>query len=303
MSKFNFKKTISAVQKSLGKDQKRSNQFGLGNSLTAISNDPKDYVVMPDWWQKSFGVMGLQFGKICQIAGDSDTGKTSLALEAIKRAQEQGIAVIYVETEGKTGPEDLKNKGIDPDGVMIVSTSITEEAFDGAIRLWEQFFEDYPEEKLLFVFDSFGNTVSMRDSEIDMTKESAKVGGASKINRLGLNTMIAKMQNDPVALLIVNYTYDNIGSVGKTAAGGKALSFFSMITLQSSRIGWITAVRGGVKVKLGAKVRWKVFKNHYAKSLIDDKGKQILLPDAIDLTITAEGINPVDSLSKINAEE
>lgn len=296
--KFDFSKTIKTVQDSMEKDPKRANQLGLGNTLSDISNDPKDFIVMPDWWKESFGILGLQFHKIVQIAGDSDTGKTSLALEAIKRAQEQGYGVIYVETEGKTGKADLLAKGINPEGVLTVSSGITEEAFDGALKLWDQFFNDYPKEKLLLVYDSYGNTVSLRDSALDLTKDSQKPGGAAKTNRMGINTMVARMQTDPVAILIINYTYDNIGSVGQTNAGGKGLNFFSMLTLQAKRTGWIEPTRKGQKVRIGALVKWRVYKNHYAKSLFDESGNQILLPAAIDLQITAEGFKLLQKSDK-----
>lgn len=301
--KFDFSKTINKIKSSFKKDEKRANQFGLGNTLSAPSDNPLDYIVMPEWWKRYFGVIGLEFGKIVQIAGDSDTGKTSLALEAILRAQQQGYGVIYVETEGKTGEADLILKGIDPEGVMTVSSSITEEAFDGALRCWDQFFKDFPDQKLLLVYDSYGNTVSMRDSAIDMTKESQKPGGASKINRQGLNTMIARMQTDPVAVLIVNYTYDNIGSVGQINAGGKALNFFSILSFQSKRIGWIEVTRNKIKVRAGAKVRWKVYKNHYAKTIVDESGNPQLLPAYIDLSITSEGFKVLDDTNEDSENE
>jgi RecA/RadA recombinase len=258
---------------------------------------------MPEWWKEHFGVPGLEFGKIVQIAGDADTGKTSLALEAMLRAQQQGFGVIYVETEGKTGESDFIAKGINPTGVMSVSSGITEEAFDGALKCWQQFFKDYPDEKLLLVFDSYGNTVSRRDAVLDMTKDSQQPGGTAKTNRMGINTMIARMQKDPVAILIVNYTYANIGSVGQTNAGGKALNFFSTIILQSKRTGWIDVTRVGVKVRAGAKVCWHTYKNHYAKTLFDEEGKQILLPTTIDLSITSEGFQVIAKKEKKEGEE
>jgi len=298
MSKFDFSSTIEKVQKSFKKeDERRFKQFGVGTTLFA-EQIPENFVVMPDWWNQYFGTIGLEFGKIVQIAGDADTGKTSLALEAMLRAQLQGVGILYVETEGKTTEADFVLKGIDPKGVMVVSSAITEEAFDGALRCWETFFKDFPKEKLLFVFDSYGNTVSKRDASLNITKQDQKPGGAAKTNRLGLNTMIARMQTDPVAILIVNYTYANIGSTGQTNAGGKALNFFSMLTLQAKRTGWIDVTRQGVKVRAGAKVCWKVYKNHYAKTLLDEEGNQILLPSQIDLSITAEGFKVLDSTTK-----
>ena len=293
MSKFDFTKTIKRVQDNYKKDQRMANQVGDGMTLEEISTDPADYVVMADWWKEKFGVMGLKFGHMVQVAGKSDSGKTSISLDAMKRAQLQGFGIIYVETESKTGPEDLIAAGIDPAGVICVNSSITEEAFELGLKAWESFFVDFPSEKLLFVYDSFGNTVSQRDSGLSMTEKGSMVGGHAKTNRLGLSAMRAKMIKDPVAVLLVNRTYDNMNSPGKTNAGGDAINFFSMLTVQTARKGWYEKTVKGEKVRAGAIVVWNVYKNHYAKALRGEDGKTILLPKFVELKITGEGIEPV----------
>lgn len=289
MSKFDFSKTINKIQNSLKGDERRAGQFGLGNNLESVSTDPADYVVLPDWWRESFGILGLRFGHFVQIAGEPDSGKTSISLLAIKCAQQQGHAVVYVETEGKTSEEDLIAAGIDPAGLITIRSKIVEEAFDAANLAIDAVFNDYPDAKLLFVFDSYGNTVSMRDSALKLTESAAMVGGAAKTNRLGIGAIAAKQINHPIACLIVNYTYDNMGSPGKTNAGGKALNFHCMLTIQSSRKSWYERTVQGEKVRAGADVLWKTYKNHYAKALKDADGKQILLPKEVVLRISADG--------------
>ena len=288
MSRFDFSKTITKIQNSL-KDERRAGQFGLGSNLESVSTKPEDYVVLPEWWRESFGIMGLRFGHFVQIAGEPDSGKTSVSLLAIRCAQQQGYAVVYVETEGKTSEEYLIAAGIDPNALITIRSKIVEEAFDAANLVIDAVFNDYPDAKLLFVFDSYGNTVSMRDSELKLTENSAMVGGAAKTNRLGIGAIAAKQINHPIACLIVNYTYDNMGSPGKTNAGGKALNFHCMLTIQSSRKAWYECTVDKVKVRAGADVLWKTYKNHYAKSLKSADGENILLPKEIVLRITAEG--------------
>lgn len=298
MSKFDFTKTIKRVQDSYKKDIRMSNQIGDGLTLEEISNNPDDYVVMDTWWKEKFGVMGLKFGHMVQVAGKSDSGKTSISLDAMRRAQEQGRGIIYVETESKTGPEDLIAAGIDPAGVICINSAIVEEAFELALKAWESFFADYPKEKMLFVFDSYGNTVSQRDSGLSMTEKGSMVGGSAKTNRLGLSAMRAKMIKDPVAVLIVNRTYDNMNSPGKTNAGGDAINFFSMLTVQTARKGWYERTVDQVKVRAGAIVIWNVYKNHYAKALKGPDGKTLLLPKFVELKITGDGISPVGETSE-----
>ena len=196
------------------------------------------------------------------LAGDSDSGKTTAAIEAMKAAQAQGVGVIYVETEGKTTEDDLTKAGVDPTQILLVQSSIAEEAFELMFAAWDGFKKSYPGERLLVVIDSVGNVVSQRDSEIDLSEQNSKPGGKGQINRLAINKMVAKRDEDNAAILLINYTYDNIGSPGKTNAGGKAVNFFSCLTFQTTRKGWYEKQIGGKKVRAGVDVSWKLFKDH-----------------------------------------
>jgi RecA/RadA recombinase len=281
MSKIDISKIVSNVQKLYAKDSKKAMKIGVGDKLRGLKDS--DFIVMPEWWQKGTNTKGLPFGKLVMIAGDSDSGKTSCAVAAMKAAQSQDVNVIYVETEGKTTTEDLTSWGVDASQIMLVQSSVAEEAFELLFKLWDGFFAVAPEGKLLVVFDSLGNVVSKRDSEIDLTSQSQKPGGKGQINRLGLNKLISKRDEHDVAVLMINYTYDNIGSPGKTNAGGKAVNFFSCLTYQTSRKQWLEKTVKGEKQRIGAKVSWKLFKNHLDKS---NPG-----PKTIELDITADGIS------------
>lgn len=288
MGKYDLSKVVTNAQKLYSKTPSKLNNIGLGSKLRGLADS--DFLLMPDWWVKGTNTKGIPFGKIVMIAGDSDSGKTSCAIATMKAAQEQEIAVLYVETEGKTTTQDLNAWGVDASQVMLVQESIAERAFESMFTLWDSFFKDYPKGRLLVVFDSLGNVVSMRDTEIDLTAQSQKPGGKGQINRLGLNKLIAKRDENDVAVLMINYTYDNIGSPGKTNAGGKAVNFFSCLTYQTSRKAWLEKTVKGVKQRIGAKVQWKLFKNHIDKS---NPG-----PKVIELDITAKGIELAGSVDE-----
>lgn len=282
MSKYNLAKVVETAQKLYRKDAGR---IGIGSSLKSLADG--NFLIMPKWWQEATNTKGLPFGGYAMIAGDSDSGKTSAAIAAMKAAQEQDIAVLYVETEGKTTTDDLVAWGVDPTQVMLVKSAITEEAFDSMFRLWDNFINDYPDGKLLVIFDSIGNVVSKHDMESEQTTTNQKPGGKGRSNRLGINKLIAKSRAGNVTALLINYTYDNIGSPGKTNAGGKSLNLFSSLTYQTTRKCWIEQTAKGQKVRKGAKVQWKLFKNHIDKS---NPG-----PKVVELDITSEGITLADS--------
>lgn len=292
---FDFTNTIDKLQSAYKKDERRAKQFGLGNSLEVMSRDPEDYIVMPEWFDKYFGVIGYPFQKWTQISGKPDSGKTTACLMAMKAAQEQGYIVIYVETEGKTSEEDLLAYGIDPKGVIIINTNITEEVFEGACLALDQVKEDYPGAKTQLIIDSYGNTTSMRDSEIEFTKQNGKVGGAAGTNRLGVGAINAKMLTQKISVLVINYSYANIGSVGETNAGGRALEFACSLIIAASRVSNYEKTQGGVKVKAGINGRYRTTKNHYTKGLVDDKGKPRLLPKDMNFRISAAGFEVLEA--------
>lgn len=276
---------VGDIRKQFKDNPKLAKRVGVGSNLSKLED--KDFILMPSWWEECTGVKGLPFGKLVMIAGDSDSGKTSAAIEAMKAAQQQDVGIIYVETEGKTTEKDLQAWGVDPNGILLVQSSIAEEAFELMFAAWDGFKSKYPGARLLIVFDSIGNVVSQRDSEIDLMEQDSKPGGKGKVNRLAINKMISKRDEDQAAILIINYTYDNIGSPGKTNAGGKAVNFFSSLTFQTSRKGWYEKTSQGQKIRVGADVTWKLFKNHLDRSGLKKK--------EFTLRITSEGINVVGS--------
>lgn len=283
MGKFNMAGLAEQVRKNFKDNPTLAKKIGVGDNLSALTDS--DFIIMPNWWKECTGVSGLPFGKLVMIAGDSDTGKTSAAIDAMKAAQAQEVGVIYVETEGKTTRADLEGWGVDPSGVLLVQSSIAEEAFELMFAAWDGFKEKYPKSRLLVVFDSIGNVVSQRDSQIDLMEQSSKPGGKGQINRLAINKMIAKRDEDQAAILVINYTYDNIGSPGKTNAGGKAVNFFSCLTFQTSRKGWYERQIEGRKVRCGVEATWKLFKNH-----LDRAGQK---EKEFTIRITSEGITRV----------
>jgi RecA/RadA recombinase len=278
--KFDLNSIIEEVTKENSRKADLLAKIGTGKNLKELK--PENFLIMPKWWQDVTNTPGIPYGGMVQIAGDSDSGKTSCAVEAMKAAQAQGAAVLYIETEGKTTKDDLESWGVDTSQIMLVQSAIAEKAFSSMFKIWDKFNKHYPGEKLLVVFDSIGNVVSQHDEEIDMAESHQKPGGKGKTNRSGVNLMVSRCEKHKAAILILNYTYDNIGSPGKTNAGGKALNFFSSLTYQTTRKGWLEKTVKGQKVRIGAAVSWKLFKNH-----IDKKNPG---PKVVELNITGEGI-------------
>lgn len=278
-------KSIAAKIKKTFKDEKSASMIGVGSDLKQLTDE--DFIRMPEFWTdpESTNTKGFAYGKITMLAGTPDSGKSSVAIMAMKAAQEQGAAVIYAETEGKTTEKDLIAWGVNPDNIILVQARTAERVFTGVLRAWDTIKDEYPDVRLFVIIDSLGNVVSERDSELDMMEGVQQIGGKGKLNRLGLNKIVGKMEQDNAAILLINYTYDNLGSPGKTNAGGQALNFFSSLTYQTARKAWLEKTVDGKKVRIGAEVVFRLYKNHLNKEA----------PGAKEITfrITSKGIELV----------
>ena len=223
------------------------------------------------------------------------THNTSIAIQAMKAALEQGCGVVYAETENKTTEKDMKAWGVDPSQVIIVSSTIAEEMYELTLAAWDAFKDKYPEVPLLVIIDSIGNLISMRDEDIDMLEQNSMPGGKGKANRLGLSRIVAKMNRDNAAVLLVSYVYDNMGSPGKKTAGGEALHLYSVLMYQTSRKGWLEKTVQGVKQRIGAEVKFTLQKNHLNK---DNPGLK-----EIFFRITKDGIEFVNKGTKAEEDD
>lgn len=279
MSKYDLSSIVDDVRKNF-KNEKLSAKVGMVTDLKELTED--DYIKLGDWWKNATHLPGIPLGRLTTLAGGADSGKTSVAIQTIKAALEQDCAVIYAETENKTTERDFQEWGVDPSQIILISSNIAEELYELVLAAWDGFKNQYPESKLLVVIDSIGNLISLRDEEIDMLEQSSQPGGKGKANRLGLSKMVSRMSKDNTALFLVSYTYDNMGSPGKTTAGGMALHLLSSLMYQTSRKGWVEKTVKGDKQRIGAIVTFTLQKNHLNKSDPGDK--------KIEFKITKEGI-------------
>ncbi len=262
---FNFADIINKVKENQKeKDAKKKFDFGTVSDLEELG--PDDYLKLGEWWSKPTNLPGLPFGRMVLIAGDSDSGKSSFAIQSIKAAQQQGVGTIYIETENKTTKKDFINWGVDPDQIIMKQSFVLEQMFETAIQALDEIVAVAPDAPLLIVIDSMGNTVTQFDEDLDLT-DNTKPGGKGSALRRCLNKLAGKLitAKNKISVLLISYTYDNIGSVGRTNAGGKALGFFPSLIYQTKRVGWVEKTESGNKVRVGAKVKWDLFKNHLKK--------------------------------------
>ena len=199
--------------------------------------------------------MGYPSG-IVEVRGASQSGKTTFSLEALKSVVNQygdrAIPVI-LSSERRDNRELAEMIGLNVDSVLIAKTRTVEKVFDEIARivdqtneLWEKADIDGPP-RFLFVWDSLGQTVSKQEAETMIVRKNAKagtkdedknaaMGAAARAISMGLRGTAGLIDDNELTLFIINRAYDNIGSVGKSSYGGKAMEFWPTLRLELARV-------------------------------------------------------------------
>ena len=240
------------------KDKEQSKIVCTGAEIPRL--EKKDFIILPEWWKEVTGLWGLPYGYIFMIAGNKDSGKTAVSIEIIKTAQKQGVYVVLVDTEKKTDRDRLTFHGVKDDELAVIRPSYLEEAYDGIDKWIDAINASDPEAKILVVFDSLGNTPSKKekDTQLDSTHQ---LGVAAKVNKLALRRLTPQLGKNNVHFLVINQTYQNMGSFGRSNSGGQAVDFAAAVIYQTSRAAWLEKGTGANTKRVGAQVKWTLYKS------------------------------------------
>ena len=290
-------KLIASARGRYGKKQQ-----GLANDLTTgdnivLSENPSDYIVSKgvSFWKPLTGIMGIPYGRVVQIAGRPDSGKTTTAMMFMKAAQDVGTLTILWDTEGKFSAKRYKNSvGGNPSNLLVVTNKSITEGIKQVSFFIKEAKAQNPDVKIFVVWDSVGaslNTTEDIDDEEneDYSKQPGVTAKQVTYAIKKLNAIIARGRNrltgeETIAACCVNQVYAQIGFMlsGYKEKGGDGLYYFSSIILNLTKKKELNRVRQGLKLKYGIVTRAKVKKNH----LFD--GEDCIAE--LDLVISSEGI-------------
>jgi RecA/RadA recombinase len=263
------------VEKARGRFEKKKAAIGArmrtGNEIV-LSQDPDDYIhsdQINKWWTPLTGIIGYAFGRIFQIAGKPDSGKSTAAMEAMKAAQDQGVLVVLWDAEGKFDSTRFREKiGGDPSQIPVAPSRNILEGVQQVVAYVKAAKEMNSEEKIFVVWDSVGASINSAEDEEndDYSKQPGVTAKEVSWAIRRFNQLMEKYRdkdgNYTIAILCINQVYANIGSVGYKQKGGAELEYLSSLILEMSRKKTLTRTKNKKKVKYGIQTIARVKKNH-----------------------------------------
>ncbi len=209
---------------------------------------------------------GLNIGSVIQIAAESGTGKSTLALEIAREMCEQKYKVAYIDTEGGINSNMLETMGINP-YVYSKKTNPNGNFFvfrnndcGGVNILVQQIANNHLAD--IIIIDSLGALDSGLYKEDGTDANTPKVGGDSKSLKILLKTIngLAIDEKTKTTFICINHTAKSIGTYIPIEApvGGQASIYLSDVVLLLNKVSSDFA-----KTNLGQKVTYKAIKSRF----------------------------------------
>jgi RecA/RadA recombinase len=305
LEKINLDKVLTTARDGFDKKKEKSLQLQMskGSQIARPSKNTDFVIASCKHWQELTGQPGIPFGRITQIAGRPDSGKSTHAMMFMKDAQDQDYIVILWDSENKfsKGRFDRHFKG-SSDDLLCVNSRVILEGGDMLLNLIDSCMLHYPEKKILVVWDSVGGTIASGASAKNL-RDPNQMAMEAKENGRVCKALVAQMEDyknketgeEKIAVLLINQTYANIGAPGQKESGGQKVEYFSSLILQLTRKSDATKQKNGKDYKVGIVTRAKVKKNH----LFDGEDSIAEL----QLLITAGGISLFEGKKKKGAKD
>ncbi len=296
------------VAKAQGRFDKKkkgiSARMKSGDGIT-LSESPEDYICSPEidkFWKPLTGLIGVPYGRICQIAGKPDSGKSSSAMIIMKAAQECGTLVVLWDAEGKFDSARFKDRmGGDPSQIPVAPSRNILEGVQQVVAYVKATKEMDPDQKILVVWDSVGASINSAEDEEndDYSKQPGVTAKEVSWAVRRFNQLMEKYRdsdgNYTIAILCINQVYANIGSVGFKQKGGAELEYLSSLILEMSRKGNLTRTKNKQKVKYGITTVARVKKNHLF-------GGEDCVAE-LDLIVSAAGIELASEIKGLEEDD
>src|SRR6201981_3099323 len=234
-------------------------QFGKGSIMRLGSKEAIVPIsVIPTGaisFDAALGVGGFPRGRVVEIFGPESSGKTTIALQVIAQAQQQGGMAAFVDAEHALDPIYAGKLGVDVDNLLVSQPDYGEQALEIAEALVRSGAID------VLVVDSVAALVPK--AELDGEMGDSHMGLQARLMSQALRKLTGIVSKSRTCLIFINQIREKIGVMfgnPETTTGGRALKFYASVRVDIRRI---AAIKEG-DVVVGSRTKVKIVKNKVA---------------------------------------
>jgi recombination protein RecA len=208
---------------------------------------------------------GLPVGRITEITGLEQSGKSLLSAHLLAEAQRKGGVAVLIDTETAVSREFLEAIGVDISKLLYVSVDTVEGIFEACETIIEQVRKGDKDRLVTIVVDSVAAASSKKEMEADYDKDGYATDKAIIISK-AMRKITNMIGRQSIALVFTNQLRQKMNAMFGdpwTTSGGKALAFHASVRLRLKNMGQLKSVDRIV----GIKVRCQVIKNRMGPPL------------------------------------
>jgi recombination protein RecA len=213
---------------------------------------------------------GLPVGRIVEVTGLEQSGKSLLSAHLLAETQKLGGVAVLIDTETAVSREFLEAIGVDVSKLLYVSADSVEQIFDFTETIIEKVRQTDKNKLVTIVTDSVAAASTKTELAADYGKDGYATDKAIIISKAmrKITNMIGRQK---ILLVYTNQLRQKLNAMPFgdpwTTSGGKALAFHASVRLRLKGMGQIKVKTGGQDKIVGMKVRAQVVKNRMGPPL------------------------------------
>jgi recombination protein RecA len=209
---------------------------------------------------------GLPVGRITEITGLEQSGKSLLSAHLLAETQKKGGVAVLIDTETAVNKDFLEALGMDISKLLYVSVDTVEGIFEACETIIEKVRTADKDRLVTIVVDSVAAASTLKELDADYGKDGYATDKAIIISKAmrKITNMIGR-QN--ICLVFTNQLRQKMNAMAFsdpwTTSGGKALAFHASVRLRLKNMG---SLKVGDRI-VGIKVRAQIVKNRMGPPL------------------------------------
>ena len=218
---------------------------------------------------------GVPLGKVTMFAGESGSGKSLLAANVMRAAQQRDDQpfILLLDSEGAGDEVWYRNAGVDPDKNFLRAAVFTVDDCVEVVSLFmKEVAAEQPDRPFLIVLDSVGMLETETGQEKFMKGQNpGDQGQLAKQMKKFVKNCVWLCEQKNVGFLMTNHTYDSqdMFNPDQKVTGGAGIIYASSIVI-ATRKGKLKDVAGEKEVSSstgvhGVKVNAMVYKSRFNK--------------------------------------
>lgn len=257
-------------------------QFKTQNLKTAyfLEGDTDAPTIVKEWVSTGSTILdlaisnrkygGFPVGRVSEITGLEQSGKSLLASHALLNTQKKGGLAVYIDTENAISPEYLFAIGLNLKDMLYVPLETVEDIFETIDVIIDKVRSSDKDRLVTIVVDSIAGASTKTEMSADFDKDGYATAKALIISK-AMRKITNLIGRERICLIITNQLRQKLNAPAFSdpwvTPGGKGIPFHASVRLRLSSVGSIKAKIEGKDLIVGSRVKAKLVKNRVGPPL------------------------------------